>query len=145
MQTLFARFETVMQVRPDDIDMFNHVHSSRYMDYVLAGRYEQMARCYRMSWEEFIRLGLGWYLVATQMNFKRPLGLGDWFIVRTWVESFRHNGVRIGFELDRKDNAKRSCDGWADYTLVNLATGRATPIPEEIKARYSVGPGAVAG
>jgi len=134
----FARFETAMQVRPDDIDMFNHVHSSRYMDYVLAARYEQMARCYKMSWESFLQLGLGWYLVATQMNFKRPLGLGDSFVVRTWIESLERDGVRIGFEIDRQGNGKRSCDGWASYTLITLATGRATPIPEEIKARYSL-------
>ena len=138
MSSVFAKFETVLQVRPDDIDMFNHVHSSRYMDYVLAGRYEQMARCYGMPWEQFIQLGFGWFLASTQMNFKRPLGLGDTFIVRTWVEAFRRDGVRIGFEIDRKETGKRSCDGWAEYTLIQLSTGRATAIPDEIKARYSI-------
>lgn len=133
-----AKFETELQVRPDDIDMFNHVHSSRYMDYVLAARYEQMARGYGMPWEEFITLGLGWFLASTQMNFKRPLGLGDRFVVRTWVDAFRREGVKINFELDRLDTGKRSCDGWADYTMVTLATGRATPIPPDIIARYTV-------
>jgi acyl-CoA thioester hydrolase/thioesterase-3 len=138
MSDVFARFESELQVRPDDIDMFNHVHSSRYMDYVLAARYEQMARCYGMPWEAFIQLGYAWVLVATQMNFRRPLGLGDRFVVRTWVEAFRRDGVRIGFEIDRADSRKRSCDGWADYTMITLATGRATPIPDDIKARYSI-------
>jgi acyl-CoA thioester hydrolase/thioesterase-3 len=136
--TLFAKFETAMQVRPDDIDMFNHVHSSRYMDYVLAARYEQMARCYQMSWEDFIARGLGWFLVATHLHFKRPLALGDRFVVRTWVDSFRKDGVRIQFEIDRQDNGKRCHDGWADYTLVTLATGRATAIPDDIRERYSI-------
>ena len=45
---LRSRFETEMPVRPDDIDMNQHVHNSRYFDYVLAARYDQMARCYRM-------------------------------------------------------------------------------------------------
>lgn len=138
MSSLFARFESEMQVRPDDIDMFNHVHSSRYMDYVLAGRYDQMRRCYGMAWEDFIERGLGWYLVATEMNFKRPLGLGDMFVVRTWVHSFRRDGIKIGFEIDRRQTGKRSCDGWADYTLVDLATGRAREIPEEVRQRYSI-------
>ncbi|MFN5663556.1 MAG: acyl-CoA thioesterase, partial [Bacteroidota bacterium] len=39
-------YETELQVRPDDIDMFQHVHSTRYLDYVLAARYDQMERCY---------------------------------------------------------------------------------------------------
>ena len=31
-----TKFETELQVRPDDIDMNQHVHASRYHDYVLA-------------------------------------------------------------------------------------------------------------
>ncbi|WP_442890146.1 acyl-CoA thioesterase [Congregicoccus parvus] len=143
MTSVYAKFETELQVRPDDIDMFNHVHSSRYMDYVLAARYEQMARCYGMPWEEFIRMGMGWYLVSTQMNFKRPLGLGERFVVRTWVEAFRRDGVKVGFEIERKQSGKRCCDGWADYTLIDLASGRAKTIPDEVRARYTIESAAV--
>ena len=47
-----------MQVRPDDIDMNRHVHSSRYLDYVLAARFDQMERCYKMSMQAFMELSL---------------------------------------------------------------------------------------
>ena len=30
-----TRFETELQVRPDDIDMNQHVHGSRYFDYTM--------------------------------------------------------------------------------------------------------------
>ncbi|PYI85516.1 MAG: thioesterase, partial [Verrucomicrobia bacterium] len=83
-----SKFETELQVRPDDIDMNQHVHASRYMDYVLAARYDQMARCYKMSMEEFIKTGFGWYVRVSHIEFKRPLGLGESFIVRTWIEEF---------------------------------------------------------
>ena len=38
---IYATFETELRVRPDDIDMFQHAHNSKYFDYVLAARYEQ--------------------------------------------------------------------------------------------------------
>ncbi|MGY0035466.1 acyl-CoA thioesterase [Pedobacter sp. NJ-S-72] len=41
-KTEYSIFETALKVRPDDIDMFNHVHNSKYFDYVLAARYDQM-------------------------------------------------------------------------------------------------------
>ncbi|MCF7763936.1 MAG: hypothetical protein K9N62_09705 [Verrucomicrobia bacterium] len=56
-----TRFETELQVRPDDLDFNQHVHASRYYDYVLAARYDQMARCYKMSLEQFFELGLAWF------------------------------------------------------------------------------------
>ena len=140
MMNLHSKFETQMQVRPDDIDLFQHVHSSRYMDYVLAARYEQMARCYGMSWEEFIKRGLGWYLTATTMNFLRPLGLGDRFIVRTWIEEFLADdaGVRVGFEIEKEETGKRCFNGHAEYRLINLTVNRAVRIPEDIKAKYCI-------
>ena len=89
-----SKFETELQVRPDDIDMNRHVHASRYLDYVLAARFDQMARCYMMSMEEFMQAGLGWYVRTAHLEFKRPLDLGDHFIVRTWVEEFLKDGFQ---------------------------------------------------
>jgi YbgC/YbaW family acyl-CoA thioester hydrolase len=138
MSSTYSRFETVLSVRPEDIDMNQHVHSSRYQDYVLAARYDQMSRCYGMGMEEFAARGLGWYVNAVQMEYKRPLRMGDTFRVRTWVDSFRRDGVRIRFEILREPLGKVACHGWCDYTLVSLNTGRAAILPQEIVDKYSV-------
>jgi len=135
---IYAKFETELQVRPDDIDMYQHVHSSRYMDYVLAARFDQMERCYKMSMAEFQKQGYGWFMAATQMNFKRPLGLGDRFTVRTWIEQFTLIGLRVRFEIDRPVDGKRCCDGWFDYVMVSILTAKAVRIPAEIRARYAI-------
>ncbi len=135
---VYSKFETELQVRPDDIDMYQHVHSSRYMDYVLAARFDQMERCYKMPMAEFQQHGYGWFIAATQMNFKRPLELGDRFVVRCRIEKFTLSGVRLQFEIDRRTDAKRSCDGWFDYVMVSVETGRAVRIPEWIRAKYSI-------
>lgn len=133
-----SKFETEMQVRPDDIDMNQHVHASRYMDYVLAARYDQMARCYKMSMEEFVAAGLGWYVRTAHVEYKRPLGLGDHFVVRTWIDEFARDGVIVQFEILRKATGKLACDGFFHYTMVSLKTGRAEVIPDWIVGRYSV-------
>jgi acyl-CoA thioester hydrolase len=133
-----SRFETELQVRPDDIDMNQHVHASRYMDYVLAARYDQMARCYKMSMEEFIKAGFGWYVRTTHIEFKRPLGLGEFFVVRTWVEDFFKDGVEVRFEILKRQTGKLCCDGYCRYTMIDLQTGRAKAIPDWIAEKYAV-------
>lgn len=137
-QLVYAKFATELQVRPDDIDMYQHVHSSRYMDYVLAARFDQMERCYKMSMAEFQKRGLGWFMAATQMNFKRPLGLGDRFVVRTWIEQFTLIGVKVRFQIERTADHKLSCDGWFDYVLVSTETARAVRLPGDIRAKYAI-------
>jgi len=57
---MYTEFETEITVRPDDIDMNNHVHYSKYLDYLRMARYDQMAKDYKLSMEEFIEMGFGW-------------------------------------------------------------------------------------
>ena len=133
-----TKFESVLTVRPDDIDMNQHVHGSRYFDYVLAARYDQMARCYKMSMEEFIKAGFGWVTKTGHIEYKRPLVMGDSFVVRTWVDAMKKSDVVVHFEIDRQRDGKRSADGYFSYTMVNLKTGRAERIPDWIVERYAI-------
>ena len=127
-----------MLVRPDDIDMFQHVHSSRYIDYVLAARYDQMGRCYNMPMEEFLKLGFGWVINSTTINYKRALKMGDAFIVRTNLEEMMRTGCTVKFSIVNKATGKVCCDGLFHYTMINMQTERAETIPEWIIERYSV-------
>lgn len=133
-------FETELQVRPDDIDMNQHVHASRYHDYVLAARYDQMARCYRMSMEDFTQAGYGWFVKTAHLDYKRPLLMGDRFVVRTWVEEMSGSDVKVRFQILRRvrERLKISCEGFFDYTLVGLQDGRAEVIPDHVLAKYAI-------
>lgn len=134
----YSQFESELKVRPDDIDMNQHVHNSKYLDYVLAARYEQMNNNYKMPMEEFIRLGFGWVVQSVTINFKRPLLLGDTIIVRTRIEEMLENGVKVHFEIVRKESMKLASDGVFHYTMINIKTGRSELIPQFIIDRYTI-------
>jgi YbgC/YbaW family acyl-CoA thioester hydrolase len=131
-------YSTRLAVRPDDIDLFHHVHSSRYVDYVLAARFDQMARCYNCSMQEFMENGLGWVLVSTHMDFKRPLKLGDSFDVVTNLQEFEKNIALVVFDIKHAISGKSCCSGWAKYTLVYLDSGKTAQIPDWVLERYSL-------
>ncbi len=133
-----SRFVSEIIIRPDDIDLNQHVHSSRYMDFVLAARYDQMERCYKFSMADFIKRGFGWVMTDSKMHFKRPMILGDIAQVTTWVESFERSKVEVHFEIHRKGNPKVCCDGWFLYSMINTATGRAAHVPHDILEKYSI-------
>jgi acyl-CoA thioester hydrolase/thioesterase-3 len=134
----FSRFETEMEVRPDDIDMFQHVHASRYQDYVLAARFEQMKRCYKMSMEEFLARNLGWFVQAAHLEYKRQLGLAERFVVATWVQHILPTGVRVDFEIMKLPTRKVACNGYFEYALIDLTARRAIAVPADVLEKYSI-------
>jgi acyl-CoA thioester hydrolase len=133
----YKRFESELSVRPDDIDMNNHVHTSRYFDYYLAARYDQMARCYGVSMEKFIENGWTWFVRSYTMEFKRPVRLGETLIVRTWLETFERTDVSVGFQIVKKESGKVAVEGKVQNAMVSIASGRPQAIPDWIVAEYT--------
>jgi YbgC/YbaW family acyl-CoA thioester hydrolase len=133
-----SRFTSEIPVRPDDIDMFQHVHNSRYLDYIQAARYDQMTRCYKMSMEEFMIMGYGFVVKKAELNFKRALVMGDMMLISTQVKEFLGSDITVEFEIVNKKNEKIYCDGIMLYTMINLKTGRSEKVPEEIRTKFSV-------
>jgi acyl-CoA thioester hydrolase/thioesterase-3 len=138
MEANRSKFETILKVRPDDIDMNNHVHSSKYIDYVLAARYEQMELNYKMPMQEFIKHGYGWVIKNTFIEFKRPLLLGDEMKIITWIDEMHKDGVKVCYDIVKLSTNKFCSSGYFNYTMVSLTTGRAELIPDWIKERYSI-------
>ena len=134
----YSRFTSEGKVRPDDIDMFQHVHNSKYLDYVLAARYEQMETAYGMSMEQFMSEGYGWVVKTAHVNFIRPLNLGEVFSVTTGIVAINEKGAKVSYELISKKTGKLCSDGWFEYVLIDLQTGRSRPITEAMIEKYSI-------
>jgi len=133
----YRKFDSEIAVRPDDIDMNNHVHTSRYLDYVLYARFDQMNRCYGMSMEKFTENGWGWFVKSCQIEFKRPLVMGDRLIVRTWLDSFGKTDALVRFQIFRKSTMKIAAEGSLVNTMISTDSGRAVPIPEGVIELYT--------
>ena len=133
----YKKFETELVVRPDDIDMNNHVHNSKYLDYILAARYDQMGRCYGMSMGDFIAKNFSWYQKMWHIEYKRAIELTDRVVIRTWIDSFEKADVRVDFQVLKGTPQKISAEGYFVSTLINTHTGRAESIPEWIIQHYT--------
>ena len=134
----YSIFETKLKVRPDDIDMFNHVHNSKYFDYVLAARYEQMELFYKMPMEDFLKSGFGWVVRTAYVDFKRPMILGDIALVRTGILTINEKGCRVQFEIENQRTKKIASDGWFDYVMIDINSGKAAKVSEEMIKSYSI-------
>ncbi len=134
----YSVFESEIEVRPDDIDMNNHVHYSKYLDYLLAARYHQMKNNYKMSMEEFIERGFSWVASRAEIDFKRAIKLNDKVFVRTQIESVNGAQVTVKFWIVKGENKKVAEEGRVVYTMISITSGRPTRIPPDIIEKYSV-------
>jgi len=131
-------FESEISIRPDDIDLNNHVHNTKYLDYVLAARYKQMIKDYKMSMKDFESLGYNWVVSITNIEYKRALNLDDKILVRTQMDSVNGEQCKVNFWVVKKENEKIAAQGHIIYTMISTKNGRPVRIPEEIINKYSI-------
>ncbi len=131
-------FETEIIVRPDDIDMNNHVHNSKYLDYIQTARFIQMRDNYKVPMEEYHSLGLNWFASEVHLKYKRELKFGDVALVKTQVGEWSGAQVTINVWVYNKATNKIAVEGQMLYTLVSLTSGRPTRIPENIIERHRI-------
>ena len=131
-------FETEIIVRPDDIDMNNHVHNSKYLDYIQTARFIQMRDNYKVPMEEYISKGLNWFASEVHLQYKRELKFGDVALVKTQVGDWSGAQVTINVWVFNKATSKIAVEGKMLYTLVSLSSGRPTRIPEELIERHRI-------
>ncbi|MDP2304069.1 MAG: acyl-CoA thioesterase [Ignavibacteria bacterium] len=134
---MYAIYQSEIKIRPDDIDLNNHVHNTKYLDYILAARYEQMRDDYKMPMNDFHKLGYNWVISVTNIEYKRALKLEDKIIVKTQVDSINGAQVKVNFWIVFNETEKIAAQGYITYTMISIKNGRPVRITDEIIAHYT--------
>ena len=135
---MYSIFETEITIRPDDIDLNNHVHNAKYLDYVQAARYEQMKIDFKMQMEDFHKLGYNWVASSAYIDWKRALLLDDKIVVKTQLDSIDGAQCKVNFWIVKKANNKIASEGNIVYTMISIKTGRPVRIPDDVIDKYSI-------
>jgi len=131
-------FETEITIRPDDIDLNNHVHNAKYLDFVQAARYDQMRNDYKMPMQDFHKLSYNWVASSAFIDWKRALLLDDKIIVKTQFDSVDGAQCKVNFWIVKKENNKIASEGYIIYTMISIKTGRPLRIPEDVIKIYLI-------
>jgi acyl-CoA thioester hydrolase/thioesterase-3 len=135
---MYSTFETEITIRPDDIDMNNHVHNSKYLDYVLAARYDQMINNYKFSMDDFHKSGYNWVVSISYIEYKRALKLTDRIVVKTQFDSYTGAQCKVNFRIEIKEKNKIAAEGYIIYTMISVKSGRPVRIPDELIKHYTI-------
>lgn len=72
--SLFEKsLESKVKIRFSDCDPFGHLNNSRYIDYIMNARTDQLLEHYGLDVHHLaVEQGIGWVAAQTQLSFLRP-------------------------------------------------------------------------
>ena len=127
-------FELEFEVRPEDIDLLNHVNNVVYLKWV---QEVAIAHWTRAAPAE-AQAALFWVVVRHEIDYRRPALLGDHLIARTWVGPATRRQFERNTEILRAGDRTLLARARTLWCPMSTATGRPTQVSESVRAAFSV-------
>jgi acyl-CoA thioester hydrolase len=122
-----------LTVGAESIDALGHVNNREYLRWMEEVALEHSAA---QGWPmaRYLDAGMAWVASTHHLEYLRPAQQGEALDVYTWIVRWSERDCirRYAVQRERKLLAR----GETLWTFVDLATGRAQPIPDAVLASY---------
>jgi acyl-CoA thioester hydrolase len=126
-----------VEVRPEDIDAYDHVNNSVYLAWLdrAAWSHSEMLGISLKHCVTQLRRGMAAH--RTEIDYLRAAVIGDSVWVGTWIAA-----SDMKLRVERRFQIRRAADGETlarartDYVCINLDSGRAVRMPEVFQRGY---------
>lgn len=115
-------------VTPDEIDELGHVNNQVYLDWLM-GAATRHSKAVGWALDRLIAMGEGWVVRRHEIDYLQPVLLGETVIMRTWVETAEKASSERYYEVSKKSDGRKVCQGRTMWVWINYKTGRPCRIP----------------
>lgn len=129
--------ESRVKVRFPDCDPFNHLNNSRYLDYIMTARGDQLIEHYGFDIYRLAReKALGWVMAQTQIAYLEPAGLMEEVLIRTRLIGFSGKSLHMEGLMLNSEGTRIKAVMWTRLVHVSLLSGSSQPHPEDMMAFF---------
>jgi len=121
MTELKKTLESTMKIRFHDCDPFNHLNNSRYIDYIMAARGDQLIENYHFNIYKLAEeQGVGWVSAQTQISYFFPAYLMEEVTIETKLISFTEKSLLLEAMMWNRDKTGLKAVMWAKLVHYHL-------------------------
>ena len=125
--------ETVVTVRPPELDSFGHVNHAVFLNYLEHARYLALEEA-GFDWSSLSELGHQIFVVRIEVDYLAEATRGQRLLIRTWAESFRRTTMVLGQEIVLEDEPETVIVQARVRAVWIGPNGKPTRVPEHVRA-----------
>ncbi|MEI9956865.1 MAG: acyl-CoA thioesterase [Ferruginibacter sp.] len=123
MEVLKKILESKMKIRFHDCDPFSHLNNSRYIDYFLTARGDQLIENYNFDIYKMAQTeGVGWVSAQTQISYMVPAYLMEEVVIQTQLISCSEKSLLLEALMWNNDKTVLKALMWTKLVHFNLKT-----------------------
>ncbi|NER13338.1 acyl-CoA thioesterase [Leptobacterium flavescens] len=125
MSNLPKIMKSTATVRFQDCDPFNHLNNSKYIDYMVNAREDQIMEHYGLNIYQYAQeTGMSWVVGSNQIAYLKPALLMEKVLIESQLLSYSEKELRVEVRMLNTDGTQLKALMWISFIAFNIATAR---------------------
>lgn len=125
--------ESKVRVQYQDCDPFNHLNNSKYIDYIMAARTEQLLLHYDLNVSELLaQQGIGWVAAQTQISYFAPASWMEMVIIESRLIYYSDYSLLVEAFMWDENKTKIKAVMWAKLVHFDVKTQKSNKHSEDL-------------
>lgn len=129
--------KTRTKVRFQDCDPFNHLNNSKYIDYFLNTREDQILEHYGIDvFREVVSMGKSWVVVSNQISYFRPANTMESILIASQIIDYSERSILVEMKMFNHDETELKAVLWVRFVYYDIKTVKSAPFDEEYRKLF---------
>jgi thioesterase III len=114
------------KIRFQDCDPFNHLNNSKYVDYFINAREDQLIAhydidIYKIAFQEKI----GWVVASNQISYLKPAFMNENIIIESQLIQYSAKSLHVELRMYNEQRTELKSVMWSKFVHIDIATQRS--------------------
>lgn len=124
---------TKRKIRFQDCDPFNHLNNSKYLEYFINSREDQIAEYYDLDIFKYLKkTGLSWVVASNQISYIRPAFTMETVLIESQLIQFSDNFLVVEMKMWNEDQTELKAILWIKFIQFNIQTQKVANHSEDL-------------
>ncbi|OXB03682.1 acyl-CoA thioesterase [Flavobacterium pectinovorum] len=125
--------KTKRKVRFQDCDPFNHLNNSKYLEYFINEREDQIAENYDLDIFEYMKTtGLSWVVASNQISYLKPAFTMEMVLIESQLIQYTDNLLLVEMKMWNENETELKAILWIKFIQYNIQTKKAASHSEDL-------------
>ena len=125
--------KTKVKVRFQDCDPFNHLNNSKYIDYFLNIREDQLAEHYKLHiFENLKSLGKSWVVTSNQISYIRSANTMETVVIESQLIYYANKELLVEMKMWNENETELKAILWTKFIYYDIKSKRISNHSDEL-------------
>ena len=125
--------KTKRKVRFQDCDPFNHLNNSKYLEYFINVREDQIAENYELDvFKHMQTTGLSWVVASNQITYLKPANTMETVLIESQLIQYTDNLLLVEMKMWNETETELKAILWIKFIPYNILTKKAANHSEDL-------------